>query len=812
MAGELPPTLKGLTQAEVAERVAQGKVNANADVKTKTPAQIVREHTLTLFNAVNLAMAILVLLTGQYRNMLFMGVVFSNLIIGIVQELRAKRMVDALTIITASDVRVIRDGIEQRIPVDQVVADDLVRISHGEQVPADGIVIEGSAAMNESLLTGESNAIPKVRDDEVLSGSFVDSGTLVFRATNVGMNSYASRINDEAKFVKPITSEIRDTLNSIIKAATILLVPIGILLFLRTYMSGDTTIQEDILTTVAAVIGMIPQGLVLLTSSVLAIATTRLGRKSVLVQQAYCVETLARVDVLCLDKTGTITTGAMELADVKPMEGVDAKDVVRAALTVVTATIDDANDTAHAILTYGEREHVKAEACSRGIPFTSATKLSGCVTKKGRALVLGAAQFVLGPNTFTTYEGIMRSFDELERVLVVAEADGFDDRDNPLGMPRVLGFLGIRDEIRDTAAETMRYFVEQGVDLRVISGDDPMTVSAIAQSVGVPYAEKWVDATFLESEEEIEAAVKTRRVFGRVTPVIKRELVKSLQAEGHTVAMTGDGVNDILALKEANCSVAMASGSAAARNVADIVLADSDFAHMPEVVAEGRRSINNLQRSAALFLMKTVYSALLAVVCILMPPFPLLPIQMSLVSTAIIGIPSFTLALEPNTELVRGRFLTNVLARSMPASAAIAAGMFVMLLVQRGLGGTFEEVSTCCMLLTAAVGIALIWRIAQPLNVLRTGLLVFCILFVFLGCTLLTNFFGVVMLAPVPAVLCTAIIVLTVGAFLWLYHRSTTERRSRWDELSLPHLGKSGRKGDVTVDMSARRHKNKERN
>ena len=783
----LPDTLVGLSDQEVAERVRQGKVNTNADVKTKSVAQIMREHTFTFFNAVNLCLAVLVVITGQYRNMLFMGVVLSNLVIGIVQELRAKRMVDRLTIITASDVTVIRNGEERAIPVEEVVCDDLVRISRGDQVPADGVEVYGSAAMNESLLTGESDAIPKVPDDEVLSGSFVDSGSLVFRATNVGLDSYASRINDEAKFVKAITSEIRDTLNWIIRASTLALVPIGIALFMRSVLSDAMDTNSAILTTVAAVVGMIPQGLVLLTSSVLAIATTRLGARQVLVQQAYCVETLARVDVLCLDKTGTITTGAMELADVRPYGDATREQVVDAAVSVVKANASDANDTARAILAYGEREGYDGLACARGIPFSSSTKLSGCVTEDGRSFVLGAGQFVLGAN-YMHYEDLVRSFDRLERVLVVAQIDGFDDDDRPQGLPRVLGFLGIRDEIRATARETMAYFVEQGVDIRVISGDDPMTVSAIAETVGVPDAQKWVDATFLESEEEIAEAVRSRRVFGRVTPTIKRELVKCLRAEGHTVAMTGDGVNDILALKEANCSVAMASGSAAARNVADIVLADSDFAHMPEVVAEGRRSINNLQRSAALFLMKTVYSAALALVCVFMPPFPLLPIQMSLVSTAIIGIPSFALALEPNRELVRGRFLTNVLARSMPASVSIAVGLFAMLIVERGLGGGFEEVSTCCMLLTAAVGIALIYRIAQPITVLRGILLAFCVCYVVLGCTLFTSFFGVVPLTVTEGLCCLAIVAAALLGFGCAYNYSTTKAKSLWDGLRAPGM------------------------
>ena len=766
--------LVGLTDEEVAERVAAGKVNVNADVKTKPISQIVREHTLTFFNGVNLVLAILVMLTGQYRNMLFMGVVLSNLAIGIIQEVRAKRMVDKLTIITTSNAKVIRGGEERSIPVDEVVQDDLVRISHGDQVPADGIVVQGSAAMNESLLTGESDAIPKIKDDEVLSGSFVDSGSLVYRATHVGMESFASRINDEAKFVKAITSEIRDTLNWIIRMVTILLVPIGLALFLRSVFSESMDTNSAILTTVAAVVAMIPQGLVLLTSSVFAIATTRLGNKSVLVQQAYCVETLARVDVLCLDKTGTITTGSMEVADVHPYEGATRGQVVEAAVSVVEATATDANETARAILAFGEAEGTSAMKATRGVPFSSATKLSGCTVEDGRSFVIGAAQFVLGAR-FEEYEGEVRSFDRLQRVLVVAEVDGFDEQGTPQGMPRVLGFLGIRDQVRDTAAETMSYFVEQGVDLRVISGDDPNTVSAIAESVGVPHADDWVDATFLESEEEIDQAARTIRVFGRVTPVIKRELVRSLQAQGHTVAMTGDGVNDILALKEANCSVAMASGSAAARNVADIVLADSDFAHMPEVVAEGRRSINNLQRSAALFLMKTVFSTALAIVCVIMPPFPLLPIQMTLISAAVIGLPSFALALEPNHELVRGKFLTNVLVRSLPASIAIAVGLFAMLLAERGLGGSFDEVSTCCLLLTSVVGTLLIYRIAQPLNLFRTALIAICVGIVVLGCALLPKFFGIVLPTPAQAVAC-GVIILFAGVAFWLLYGYSLHR------------------------------------
>ena len=728
--------LGGLTDAEVAERVAEGRTNANTDVRTKSVAQILSEHTFTLFNGVNLALALLVLLTGQYRNMLFMCVVAANLLIGVAQEIRAKRMVDRLTILTQKEVTVIRAAGERALPPSELVADDLVRLAHGDQVPADALIVSGHVSMNESLLTGESKPVSKGPGDELLSGSFVDSGSLVARVTRVGAEGYAARINAEAKYVKAVRSEIQDTLRAIIKLGTIALVPLGVGLFLRSVLMDGGSLEDAVLTSVAAVIGMIPQGLVLLTSSVLAIATFRLGRRMVLVQQSYCVETLARVDTLCLDKTGTITTGEMEVSGVRAAAGSSAGDVERALAAIVSANAEDANETARAILAHLEGRGVRGEGVARAVAFSSERKFSGCVTESGRALVMGAAAFVLGPDRASEADALTGALDATERVLVVGEALGFDAEGHIEGSVRLLGCVAIRDEIRPTAAETMRFFLEQGVELRVISGDDPRTVSAIAERAGVPNAGSYVDATTLDTPEKLDAAVDSARVFGRVTPQQKRELVRALHRRGRTVAMTGDGVNDVLALREADCSVAMASGSAAARNVSEIVLADNDFAHMPEVVAEGRRSINNLQRSASLFLVKTVFTAVLALVCIVMPPYPFIPIQMSLLSTAIIGIPSFVLALEPNHELVRGNFLANVLARSLPASAAIVVALLAELLLGRALGHSFDEISTVCTLLVAIVGTALIWRISQPMTPLRWALLAVVVLIVAGGCTL----------------------------------------------------------------------------
>ncbi|MBM6774081.1 HAD-IC family P-type ATPase [Olsenella profusa] len=774
----------GLTEAEVAERVAAGRTNANTDVKTKSVRQIVAEHALTLFNAVNLALAVLVLLTGQYRNLLFMVVVLANLLIGVVQEVRAKRMVDKLTILTQKEVTVIRAAGELSLPPSELVADDLVRLAHGDQVPADAVIVSGNVSMNESLLTGEATPVSKGPGDELLSGSFVDAGSLVARVTRVGAEGYAARINAEAKYVKPVRSEIQDTLRAIIRLGTEALVPLGLGLFLRSLLMDGGSLEDAILTSVAAVIGMIPQGLVLLTSSVLAIATFRLGRRMVLVQQTYCVETLARVDTLCLDKTGTITTGEMEVASVVGAPGTSSAEAARALVAIASANEADANETARAILRHAAEKNLAPEPVSRAVPFSSARKLSGCVTASGRALVMGAAAFVLGPARTGEADALARAFDATERVLVVGEAAGFDEGGVPVGEVRLLGCVAIRDEIRPTAEATMRYFVEQGVELRVISGDDPRTVSAIAARAGVPQAGRYVDATTLDTSERLEEAVDAARVFGRVTPQQKREIVRALHRRGRTVAMTGDGVNDVLALREADCSVAMASGSAAARNVSEIVLADNDFAHMPEVVAEGRRSINNLQRSAALFLVKTVFTAVLALVCILMPPYPFIPIQMSLLSTAVIGIPSFVLALEPNHELVRGNFLANVLARSLPASIAIVVALVAELVCGRALDHSFDEISTVCTVLVACVGVALVWRISQPLTPLRAVLLAVIVAIVALGCTVFAPFFEISGLTGSMGVVMAAAGVAAIACFNWMYDRAqrgyeTNERFAR---------------------------------
>lgn len=741
---------EGLTSKEVAERVSAGKVNTNTDVKTKSVAQIIAEHSLTLFNIVNVLMALLVVVTGQYRNALFMTVVIANLVIGIVQEIRAKQMIDQLSLMTAQSVCVIRDGKDAFIRPEELVIDDLVRLKTGDQIPADSILVSEHVSVDESLLTGEAEPVQKTSGDELLSGSFVERGSLVCKVCRVGQEGYAARINAEAKFVKEINSEILTTIKSIIRAGSIALIPLGIGLFVRTYVIGHADLNEALLSMIAAVIGMIPQGLVLLTSSVLAIATIRLGQKNVLVQQQYCIETLARVDTLCLDKTGTITTGNMEVArvlDASFTPITEAAGALQAAVNVVGANKDDANDTATAILAYASKQGIQSKRPSRIVAFSSKRKYSGCVTEDGQAFVIGAAQFVLGPEAADVIAE-SDAFASIERVLVACSVDGFDQNDTFQGTPQLLGYVVLRDQIRETAPQTIAYFLEQGVDLRVISGDDPRTVSAIAERAGVPHADGWVDATTLRTEADIAAAVEKYHVFGRVTPEQKRELVIALQNLGHTVAMTGDGVNDILALRQSDCSISVASGSAAARNVAEIVLADNDFAHMPEVVAEGRRSINNLQRSAALILVKTVYTAALALYCIIAPPYPFIPVQMSLLSFATVGLPSFVLALEPNHDRVKGNFLVNILRKSLPASIAISISIALLMTAGHLFKLNLSQVSTMALITTATVGFALLRRISLPLTKLRIILLLTCIGIVLGGCTVGQNFFRI---APLTA-------------------------------------------------------------
>lgn len=794
---------RGLSTAEVEERIAAGKINRSMELKTKSVKELIIENLCTLFNLINVILAFLVILTGSFKNLTFLFVVFLNTAIGVIQSMRSKKMVDKLTLLTSKKAIAVRDGAEVELDLDQIVLDDIIRLGRGDQIPADAVVVSGEALVNESLLTGESDLIKKQPGSELMSGSFIDSGLLRARVIHVGADNYVVKINNEAKYVKKVNSEIMNVLNAIVRFASIIMIPLGLVLFASSVSElwdaagtpGDSALSwcfsellaghvpsSALLSTVGALLGMIPQGLVLLTSSVLAIATVRLARRKVLAQQLYCIETLARVDVLCLDKTGTITSGRMEVEGTYPLpvEGVslgagpdeaavpvDTTVLDFALANVARATSADANETCQALLNYYADRPVEVSEPLSVIPFSSSKKWSGASFAQG-SYVMGAAQFVLSERVFSQVENRVAELADTCRVLVVARVDGFTPDGDMVGEAEPVGFVTIRDEIRTSAAETIGYFNEQGVTLNVISGDDPRTVSSIARVVGVPGADAYVDATTLDTPAKLDAAVDRYHVFGRVTPQQKRELVQALKRREHTVAMTGDGVNDVLALKEADCSVAMAAGSDAARNVAEIVLVDNDFASMPAVVAEGRRSINNLQRSASLFLTKTLFSMGLAALCIALPPYPFEPIQMTLINFFCIGAPGFVLGLEPNNARVKGAFLTNVLKRALPASIAVILAAALDIFVARVFGFSQLTLSTMCLLTSCAASVSLIWRISQPLTPLRVVLFVFVVAGILVGVIGFPELLSIANLSMGQMVILAVIVVFTCSVFFKL--------------------------------------------
>ncbi len=785
---EIPNGIEGLSAAQVQAAIAAGKTNADAGVKTRSIADIFRDNICTLFNLVNVILAVLVFFTGSYKNMLFMIIIVVNVVIGIVQEIRSKITTDKLAIVAASTVSVVRDDRLLEIPIAQLVQGDVVRLGRGDQIPADGEVLEGTCKVNESLLTGESVLVVKQQGDELMSGSFINEGMVWARIVHVGAESYASKISAEAKQPKAVNSEIMGSLNAIIKYVSLIMFPVGILLFATTYFFQHVGLNSALLSTVSALVGMIPEGLILLTSTVLAVAVVRLAKRKVLVQQLYCIETLARVDVLCLDKTGTITTGGMELAAVVPVqegvhEGADSaraneaptQEQLERILGALAWADPDPNETAQALQVGLPRD---PEAVTRVVPFSSDKKYSGVVLADGDSYVMGAASFILAnhPEALASIEQQLTTLSTDARVLLVAQVTGFNEDGVLTGRVRPLGFACIQDQIRSTAAQTIAYFKDQGVTLKVISGDDPRTVAGIAQKVGIPEADHFVDATTLTTPEEIARAIETYSVFGRVRPEQKKAFVLALQQAGHTVAMTGDGVNDVLALKAADCSVAMASGSDAARNVAQLVLVDNDFASMPAVVAEGRRSINNLQRSASLFLVKTLLSVCSAVLFILLPwQYPFVPIQMTLISAFTIGLPSFALALEPNHDRVQGRFLPNCIVRSLPGAICAVVTLVVVNAVGYGfLDFSYAQISTLCVLLVAFLGILLVIRLSLPYTPIRWALLVVVVGGTILGVTVFGSLFNIAPFTPAMGWVLAIGMVVDFGAFQWLYGKLTS--------------------------------------
>ena len=764
--------MTGLTNEQVQERIAEGKVNVNENPNTRTYKQIILENTLTFFNFLNIALLVLVLFVRSYKNSMFMGIILINTVIGIIQEIRAKKTIDKLAILTESKTVVLREGKKWSISTEKLVLDDLIFLKTGDQVPADVKVLEGTVEVNESLLTGESDNLSKSQGDELFSGSFVTSGEACCQVIHVGKDNYASQITSEAKEFKRHNSELRNSLNAILKVISIIIVPLGAMLFYKQYMIVGDTLKDSVVNMVAAVLGMIPEGLVLLTSVALTLGSMVLATKKTLVQELYCIETLARVDTLCLDKTGTITEGTMKVEDVQlydtaqttvvqhtakfdpetgePVQNVSAlkpevtvsaeKENGQIQKTVNSETVSqeerqklqeidhimgnmmsvlhDQNATADALRKrFPSRNDLKL---IHAIPFSSDRKYSGAVFEGRGTYLMGAAQFLFPEGNEELLEHCSSYAQEGYRILVLAHSEQeTKGTERPTGL-EPLGLFLITDVIREEAPDTLAFFDSQGVDLKVISGDDPVTVSAIAKKAGLKNANHYIDATTIKTPEEMQRAVAECSVFGRVTPQQKKQMVQALQSQKHTVAMTGDGVNDVLALKEADCSIAMAAGSDAAKNIANVVLLDSNFGAMPHIVNQGRRVVNNIRSAASMFLIKTIFSVLLSLITIFFgDAYPFEPIQMSLISACAVGIPTFLLTQENNYNKIDHTFLRHVFMNAFPAAVTITGCVFTIMLVCQDVYHSNVMLNTACVLVTGWNYMSALRTVYSPLNTYR---------------------------------------------------------------------------------------------
>ena len=708
--GEL--CFQGLTQAEVEERIADGQVNAIQDSSNRSVKDIVMGNTLTFFNFINIVLLALVLSVRSYKNMLFIFIIIANTLIGIFQEIKAKIRLDKLKILTVSHVDVIRDGVKKSITVSELVKDDVILLKSGGQIPADGVILDGEVDVNESLLTGESDSIHKTCGSKVLSGSFVTSGKAMCLLTEVGHDCYMEKLSSEAKQFKRYKTELQRNLDTILKFISIIIVPLGIILFAKQYWISGSTYEQAALDTVAAVLGMIPEGLVLLTSVALALGAVRLARRSTLVRELFCIETLARVDTLCLDKTGTITEGHLCVQGEESVkEDVDLEQLMGR----MVSALGDENETFQAL-----RQHYKRNQSTNTklvLPFSSERKFSGVVFEGEGTYLMGAYQFIFPQADPAVLEKIAEYASQGLRVLTVAHSPN-EMTDYTLAEDfEIVGFVFMTDVVRKNAPDILGYFEEQGVDLKVISGDDPVTVAAIAARAGLKDADKYIDATTIHTDEEMEDAILKYSVFGRVTPKQKQQMVRLLKQNGRTVAMTGDGVNDVLALKDADVSIAMASGSEAAKNTANLVLLNSDFASLPHIVNEGRRVINNIKAAASMFLIKTGFSVLTALLTIIVGQnYPFQPIQLSVINGCAVAIPTMLLQLEPSFQKVNKHFFREVLRMSMPAAITITAMITIINNIGHSIGTPREMLSTVCVLATGWVYLITLRQVYSPMT------------------------------------------------------------------------------------------------
>lgn len=709
----------GLTAEEVAEKTANGKSNRSTSSDEKSTGRILADNILTLFNLLNFILAVCLVAVGSYRNILFMGVVFSNILIGTIQEIRARNTIRKLQILNAPAALVLREGKELSVSAEELVEGDLVILKAGDQIAADAVVRFGNGCVNESLLTGESDDVRKNEKDTLLSGSYVTEGHMTAQLIRVGEDSYVNRLTKEARQIRQPVSMLMKDMKRLIRLASQILVPLGILLFLKQYLIVHADLQNAVTRSAASMIGMIPEGLMLLTSVALAVGVVKLGRRKTLVQELYGIETLARIDTLCLDKTGTITTGRMTLERLIPLEGTDGQ-TAEESLALFLGAQKDGGSTLEALRNAVRPARTEAVAV---LPFSSKRKKSAVTLADQRTLILGAPSFVLDDREIPAdLRGIVEKLSgEGGRVLLLAEADAAIKDETLPPVRKLLALCVLKDELRANAEETIGYFREQGVTLKVISGDDPRTVSRIAASAGLPDSGRWIDVSTLDTEEKITAAAENHTVFGRVTPAQKKLLVEALRKNGHSVGMTGDGVNDIPALKSADCSVAMAGGSDAARHAAQIILLDSDFSSMPAVVLEGRRVVNNITRGASLFLTKTLFSFLLSLLSLLIPGivYPFQPIHLTLISSLMIGFPSFVLALEPSSERITGDFLKKVLLRAIPGAVSVTVCATLAMLCAGLFGWAESACATIAVIVSGFACLVVLLNTCSPFNRLR---------------------------------------------------------------------------------------------
>lgn len=740
-------SLKGLTSFEVEERIRQGKINKNIDETDRPVWEIVKRNTFTFFNLIFAVIAILISLVQAWNQLIFLPIIVINTIVGIYQEIKAKRYLDQMTLLHAPQSTVIRNGQQEKIASDDLVEEDIIILKTGNQIVADARIVEGSIFVNESLLTGEADEIEKNVDNKLLSGSFVVSGEAKVILEKVGKDSYISKLTEQAKLVDHgEDSEMLRALNKLLKWVSFIILPIAVILFTQNYFVNHNTLQTSVVAMVAAVIGMIPEGLYLLTTIALTLSSVKLARNQVLLHNMKSIESLARVDVLCVDKTGTITEPRMSVEQVfvSPSSEMNEQKFMGVLSNYISANTDD-NDTMKAIrefmLAKGDLQN-QMTGVKKIIPFSSKVKYSA-VCFENESYLLGAPEIVLGKTYEKVSSEINHLLEEGFRVLVLAGTkEKIYDQLN-LGA-YALGYVVLANPIRENAKSTFNYFAEQGVNIKVISGDNPQTVSAVAKRAGITGAERFIDANLLKTKEDLDQAVESYTVFGRVTPDQKRRLVQALKRKDHTVAMTGDGVNDILAMKSADCSIAMASGSDAATQVAQVVLLDSDFGHMTQVVTEGRRVVNNVQRSAILFLVKNLFSIILAIIsAIFVFTYPLQASQLSLISLFTIGIPGFLLSLEENDKRIEKDFIKNVILKALPASLTEITAVLGVVIAGAAFKLTASEISTSAVILLAVVGFMILTKISAPLNRFKMGIIIFNIVGIIISGFMFNSLFSI---------------------------------------------------------------------